>query len=127
MALQSDAEDARFGHLTLRTGRVERVAMFEEVNMRVIPKTLQVLTTLAFCLTTAAFAQEGSTIKMISQGSVMNAGGFPFKIAKPGSYRLASNLAVPANVDAIDISADNVNLDLNGFTIAGPVTCTGGP
>jgi hypothetical protein len=32
---------------------------------------------------------------------------------------------VPANTDGIDITADNVTLDLNGFSITGPVTCTG--
>jgi hypothetical protein len=38
-----------------------------------------------------------------------------------GSYRLTSNLVVPdANTDAIDVNADEVTIDLNGFSIIGP-------
>ena len=41
---------------------------------------------------------------------------------------LAGNLTlVSVNNDAIQITANNVTLDLNGFTISGPVTCTTGP
>jgi hypothetical protein len=51
---------------------------------------------------------------------------FPYVISKPGSYRLTSDLIVSSTTtDAIDIQAPNVSLDLNGFTIRGPVTCTG--
>jgi hypothetical protein len=50
--------------------------------------------------------------------------GFPIIICRSGSYRLSGNLTIPnANTDGIDITADNVTLDLNGFTISGPVTC----
>ena len=50
--------------------------------------------------------------------------GFPITIAKKGSYRLSSNITVPdANTTAIEITADNVSLDLNGFTIRGPAAC----
>src|ERR1700675_702311 len=50
--------------------------------------------------------------------------GFPVTISLPGSYRLAGNLTVPdANTTAITIIADNVSLDLNGFTIQGPTVC----
>jgi hypothetical protein len=46
---------------------------------------------------------------------------FPIKITMPGSYRLASNLNVTSSTaDAIDITVDNVTLDLNGFAIIGP-------
>lgn len=41
----------------------------------------------------------------------------PFLIAQPGSYYLATNLTV-ASGDAITINANNVGLDLNGFTIS---------
>ena len=56
--------------------------------------------------------------------------GFPVQITSPGSYRLTSNLDVrslsnPQNRDAIAISSDNVKLDLNGFSLIGPVICTG--
>ena len=51
--------------------------------------------------------------------------GFPFIISQPGSYKLTSNLKVPAGLDGIDINADNVTLDLGGFRIIGTQTCTG--
>ena len=54
--------------------------------------------------------------------------GFPVTISVSGSYRLSSNLIVSdpnANTDGIDISADNVTIDLNGFSIFGPVVCSG--
>lgn len=51
--------------------------------------------------------------------------GFPITISAPGSYRLTSNLVVPAGVDAIQVSVDNVTIDLNGFSIKGPGTCGG--
>ncbi len=54
-----------------------------------------------------------------------DAPGFPITICAPGSYILESNLTVQANTDGIDITVPNVTIDLNGFTVAGPVTCTG--
>lgn len=59
-------------------------------------------------------------------------GGFPVTIAEPGSYRLAGNLDVtgentPEDVTAIRIDVSNVTLDLKGFNIRGPVSCTGTP
>jgi hypothetical protein len=54
--------------------------------------------------------------------------GFPVTISQPGSYRLTSNLVVPdAVTTAVQITADDVNLDLNGFTISGPNVCTPNP
>jgi hypothetical protein len=51
--------------------------------------------------------------------------GFPVTISESGSYRLTSDLTVPdANTNAVSITADSVTLDLNGFSIAGPTTCT---
>ncbi|MFT7723950.1 MAG: hypothetical protein QM788_14160 [Roseateles sp.] len=50
--------------------------------------------------------------------------GFPITISQPGSYKLTGNLTVPANVKGIHITANNVTLDLNGFTVSGPSTCT---
>jgi hypothetical protein len=72
----------------------------------------------------AAFAVDG--VVLINQTTVTAAGGFPYKITQPGSYRLSGNLQVSAlNTDAIEIQTNNVTLDLNGFSITGPVTCTG--
>ena len=54
--------------------------------------------------------------------------GFPVTITQPGSYKLSGNLTVAdANTTAIRIAADYVTLDLNGFSIIGPVTCTSSP
>lgn len=63
---------------------------------------------------------------------------FPVTISQSGSYRLTSNLdltdatARPGgssaeNTTAISITANDVSLDLNGFTIKGPTVCTGEP
>jgi len=67
----------------------------------------------------AASAAAGDGVKRIKQPS-----SFPYTITKPGSYRLTSNITVPdANTTAIRIQTDDVKLDLNGFTIAGPNVC----
>jgi hypothetical protein len=55
-----------------------------------------------------------------------DAPGFPITISVSGSYRLAGNLTV-ANADTTAISIENtanaVTIDLNGFSINGPVSC----
>jgi hypothetical protein len=54
--------------------------------------------------------------------------GFPVTVSQAGSYRLTGNLTVPdANTTAISVAADNVTVDLNGFSILGPTVCTGSP
>jgi hypothetical protein len=70
-----------------------------------------------------AFAIDGQIL--INQSTVMAAGGFPYTITQPGSYKLSGNLVVSGGSDGILIEASNVSLDLNGFTISGPNTCTG--
>jgi len=45
--------------------------------------------------------------------------GFPIIISQPGSYYLGRNITGVANKDGIHIRADNVTLDLNGFTVQG--------
>ena len=95
--------------------------------MRMTSKILQLMVVFALGIGPFAIADDGSGVKLISQETVNEAGGFPYKITKPGSYRLVSNLTVPVNLDGIDISANGVTLDLNGFTIAGPGTCFGSP
>ncbi len=52
---------------------------------------------------------------------------FPLVISKSGSYVLASDITVPsANTTAISVQADNVTIDLNGFSILGPGTSGSG-
>ncbi len=93
--------------------------------------------TVFFCaapLALAPFALAEDGVVLINQNTSVNGlpgcphAGFPVTICQSGSYRLSGNLTVPdANTDAIFINANSVTLDLNGFTIAGPVTCTQGP
>jgi len=50
--------------------------------------------------------------------------GWPVTLPKTGTYRLTSNLDVsgydnPGSITAIEITAPNVSLDLNGFSIKG--------
>lgn len=69
-------------------------------------------------------ATEGAT--EINQASVEAAGGFPLVIAKAGNYVLTSDLVVPAAKQAIVLLASDVVIDLRGFRIAGPHTCSVG-
>lgn len=85
---------------------------------------LTALILFSLCFTTSAFAVDG--VVLIDQtralaGNVTpgDAPGFPVTISLPGSYRLSGNLTVPASTNGIDIAADGVTLDLNGFQIAG--------
>jgi hypothetical protein len=56
----------------------------------------------------------------INQTVVTAAGGFPFKITAPGAYQLTSNLTIASGlVNAINVLAAPVTIDLNGFTITG--------
>ncbi len=43
----------------------------------------------------------------------------PYTISSPGSYYVTTNLTVPTSESGIFISANNVTLDLNGFTLTG--------
>ncbi len=45
--------------------------------------------------------------------------GFPATISVPGSYRLASNLTVTTAVNGIEVRANEVSIDMGGFTLAG--------
>jgi hypothetical protein len=73
-----------------------------------------------------ARALEGAVL--INHDRVIAAGGYPFTITAPGSYRLAGNLDVtgaadPPNTTAISVNASGpVHIDLNGFSIVGPGT-----
>lgn len=68
--------------------------------------------------------QDGQVL--ITQAAV-NAGGitpgdtpgFPVTINVAGSYRLASNLTVTSAVNGIEVRANEVTIDMGGFTLAG--------
>jgi len=55
-----------------------------------------------------------------------DAPGYPVTLSRPGSYLLTSSLLVASpNLTAIEITSDDVSIDLNGFKLVGPATCTG--
>ena len=71
-----------------------------------------------------AQAEDGQTI--INQTKALagdvtpgDAPGFPITLTREGSYRLSSNLSVPANTEGIVVAANYVTIDLNGFRISG--------
>lgn len=80
--------------------------------------------TLALLAVSPALAADG--VVEINQARALAGGvtpgdtpGFPVTLSQPGSYRLTGNLATGSKgVTAILIAADDVTLDLNGFTIA---------
>lgn len=72
------------------------------------------------------FARAADGVIEINQAKVTAAGGFPYTINASGSYKLTSNLTQASSnpTTFIVILADNVTLDLNGFSITGGNTCT---
>ena len=73
-------------------------------------------------------AVEISQIAALAGGVTASDGpGFPVTLDAPGSYILTSMLEVPSGFDGIEVLADDVSIDLNGFTIRGPLICTGSP
>ncbi len=52
---------------------------------------------------------------------IVQPSSFPIAITQAGSYKLVSDInCTDEDTHAITVSADNVHLDLNGFTITGP-------
>jgi hypothetical protein len=71
----------------------------------------------------------GSTMKTLTEvepRTALSATSTPgdatsvYKITAPGSYYLTGNIDAPAGKSAVNIAADNVTLDLNGFKVNGP-------
>ncbi|MCA9504407.1 MAG: hypothetical protein H6748_16220 [Spirochaetaceae bacterium] len=91
--------------------------------------TAGLLACLASLLLVASGASAQGFIE-INQAVVDANGGFPYVITAPGSYRLTGNLiktGADGSVNAIEIDSSNVDLDLRGFFMAGPGTCTRNP
>jgi parallel beta-helix repeat protein len=84
--------------------------------------TLALATCAIFAAVSSALAVDGEVL--INQAKV-NAGGitpgdtagFPAKLSRPGRYKLSGNLTVPALTNGIEVTAGDVTIDLNGFTI----------
>lgn len=83
-----------------------------------------VLTLVALALGSPAYAVDGvveinHAKALAGEVTTGDLAGYPVTISEPGSYRLTSDLVVTSGIDGIDIDADNVTVDLNGFTIFG--------
>jgi hypothetical protein len=82
-------------------------------------------------LATVASATDGvieiNQVRALAGGVTPgDAPGFPVTLTLPGSYVLTSNLSVAAtDTGGVRVDADWATLDLRGFEIAGPGSCTG--
>lgn len=86
-------------------------------------KPIRVVLAFAACMSLAAHAANG--LVEINHARALAGGvtagdsvGYPVTISASGSYILTSNLA-PTVTAGISITASNVTIDLNGFTISG--------
>jgi parallel beta-helix repeat protein len=80
-----------------------------------------VVLVLIVAISASSYAADGK-IKIGQTPSTI----FPIVIDQSGSYVLTSNLQVSTNFNCIQIAANNVTLDLNGFALTGPGTGSGG-
>lgn len=95
--------------------------------------SFRILSAVVVALTSATGAVAIDGVLEINQTCAINTGcfpgdtaGFPVTVSASGSYLLTSVLTLPdENTTGIAIDADRVTLDLNGFGIEGPVTCSG--
>ena len=86
-------------------------------------KTAQLLILL---VAAASMAAAGAKPKSGKGPTILRQKDVPIVIAAPGSYQLGSNLNVSdPTVTATFVTADNVTIDLAGFTIEGPQAGTG--
>lgn len=86
-------------------------------------KALGAAVALCLALVTPAAAVDGEILidqAQVKEGGITrgDAPGFPATLNRPGRYKLSGNLLVPAGVNAIEVVAADVTIDLNGFTIA---------
>ncbi len=74
-----------------------------------------------------AFAVTNDNGEVLITQAAVNAGnitpgdtpGFPVTISLGGSYRLASNLTVTSQVNGIEVRANEVTINIGGYTLAG--------
>ena len=103
-----------------------------------LPLRLALAALVVAALPVAARAASSFSIK-VSLSAAMSGNvtpgdlpGFPVTITRAGTYELNGNLDLrsqptPWNVNAIQVTADDVTLDLTGFNLIGPTTCNGRP
>jgi hypothetical protein len=75
--------------------------------------------TTAFSTVCLAIAFVSGFSQFAYAQTVIGASKFPIAITRSGSYILKRNLVPPINITAIEIQADNVSIDLNGYSIIG--------
>ncbi len=56
-----------------------------------------------------------------------DAPGFPVTISTDGSFVLTSDLVVPVDEDGLFVNGADTSIDLNGFSVVGPASCSGSP
>jgi hypothetical protein len=81
---------------------------------------------LAALFSVALVGPASAAVISITHAKAVNPGigpgdtaGYPITITQPGSYRLDTNLTVPANRAGIVITTHDVTIDLNGFRLHG--------
>ena len=84
----------------------------------------KIVSALIVSCVSAACSPIFAQVHIINDAVVRNHGGFPYKITEPGAYRLDGNLTLNRDTDAIVVNTDHVTINLNGFSITGPVVCT---
>ncbi len=79
------------------------------------------LTFIAFCL--ADESKPGTPSKPVVQSEAQPISELPFKITESGSYYLTQNLThTDRYTNAIEVDANNVTIDLGGYSLIGPTT-----
>lgn len=91
--------------------------------------TFRVLASLVFIVAASATAHAQVAIdsSAVAAGGITagDTAGYPATISTSGSFKLIGNLTLLSTVtDAIDITANDVTLDLNGFTVSSTAVCT---
>jgi len=87
------------------------------------------LASLLFALSFAAHAADGQILITHAKAMAGNVTpgdtpGYPVTISKSGSYVLGSDLMVPdLDTSGIQVTATDVNINLNGFNVMGPNAC----
>lgn len=94
------------------------------MRLRRIGLALTLLAAAAGAAAQAIITHEQALAANVTSGDTP---GYPVTISVPGHCVLKGNLQVPANAGGIFITASNVTLDLNGFSVAGPGTCLTSP
>jgi hypothetical protein len=101
-----------------------------KVNAMKVPVSAGVCAIILSCFATNAFAVDGTVLIDQTRALAGNvtpgdSPGFPVTISRPGSYRLSSNLNVPADAAGIVLFASGVTIDFNGFQMIGSGAGTG--